>query len=168
VSSILSQEQSQHQQELEAQAEAEAQLALEQAPVEEGPHTYEAIRADVGWLQARDDAAARGGYLVCINDENELQTVLDLAAEAGFDRIWIGAHRENGVIVWESGEEIDFYRWDEGEPSYHDSGDGAAEDYIMLWQRNGQWVYNDSRENPLTDFYGMYGGRTGYVVEKVG
>ena len=28
--------------------------------------------------------------------------------------------------------------------------------------------YNDSRENPLTEFYGMYGGRIGYVVEITG
>ena len=165
VSSILSEEQIQHQQAQEIQSQTE--LEMEPAPIE-GPHTYEAIRADVGWLQARDDAAARGGYLVCINDETELQTVIDMATQAGFDKIWIGAHRENGEIVWESGEKIDFYRWDEGEPSYTDRGDGAAEDYLMLWQRNGQWVYNDSRENPLTDFYGMYGGKTGYVVEKVG
>ena len=38
----------------------------------------------------------------------------------------------------------------------------------MLCQRGVIWCYNDNRETPLTDFYGMYGGRTGYVVEKVG
>ena len=164
VSAILSEEQIQYQQE---QERAQAEATPEPIPTE-GPHSYEAIRADVGWLQARDDAASRGGYLVTINNEEELLTVISMAEQAGFDRIWIGAHRDNGQIVWESGEDVEFYRWDEGEPSYTDSGDGAAEDYVMLWQRNGQWVYNDSRENPLTDFYGMYGGRTGYIVEKVG
>ena len=132
------------------------------------PHSYEAVLADVGWREAQSEAAVKGGFLVTINSEEELQTVINLAQEAGFDRIWIGAHRENGTLIWESGEDVSFYKWDDGEPSYTDSGDGAAEDYIMLWERNGQWVYNDSRENPLTDFYGMYGGRIGYIVEKVG
>ncbi len=180
VSAILSEEQI-RQQELEAQqaeaarqqAEIEAQQLAEQQAQQQAeqaalPHSYEAIRADVGWLDAQQEAAARGGYLVTINTSEELQNVIDLATQAGFDKIWIGAHRVDGNLVWESGEDVVFYQWDDGEPSFTDSGDGAAEDYIMLWQRNGKWVYNDSRENPLTDFYGMYGGRIGYVVEKVG
>ena len=178
VSAILSEEQIRRQQELaEQQALAEQQQAEIQAQQQEVqptvdpatlPHTYEAIRADVGWLEAQQAAIERGGQLVTINSAEELQQVIDLATQAGFDRIWIGAHRVNGDIVWESGESVDFYQWDTGEPSYTDSGDGAVEDYVMLWNLNGKWVYNDSRENPLTNFYGMYGGRTGYVVEYVG
>ena len=176
VSAILSEEQIQYQQQLaeqQAQQEAEQNQQNEETvspPVDPAtlPHSYEAVLADVGWREAQSEAAVKGGFLVTINSEEELQTVINLAQEAGFDRIWIGAHRENGTLIWESGEDVSFYKWDDGEPSYTDSGDGAAEDYIMLWERNGQWVYNDSRENPLTDFYGMYGGRIGYIVEKVG
>jgi hypothetical protein len=188
VSAILSEEQIQRQQELTEQQAREQELAEQQALEEQRqaeiqaqqqevqptvdpatlPHTYEAIRADVGWLEAQQAAIERGGQLVTINNAEELQQVIDLATQAGFDRIWIGAHRVNGDIVWESGESVDFYQWDTGEPSYTDSGDGAVEDYVMLWNLNGKWVYNDSRENPLTNFYGMYGGRTGYVVEYVG
>ena len=160
------------QQALEAQRQAEIQAQAQQVePTVDPatlPHTYEAIRADVGWLEAQQAAAERGGQLVTINNAEELQQVIDLATQAGFDRVWIGAHRVNGDIVWESGETVDFYQWDAREPSYTDSGDGAVEDYVMLWKLNGKWVYNDSRENPLTNFYGMYGGRTGYVVEYVG
>ena len=186
VSAILSEEQIRRQQELaeqearerelaeqqalEAQRQAEIQAQQVEPTVDPAtlPHTYEAIRADVGWLEAQQAAAERGGQLVTINNAEELQQVIDLATQAGFDRVWIGAHRVNGDIVWESGETVDFYQWDAREPSYTDSGDGAVEDYVMLWKLNGKWVYNDSRENPLTDFYGMYGGRTGYVVEYVG
>lgn len=188
VSAILSEEQIRRQQELAEQQAREQELAEQQALAEQQqaeiqaqqqevqptvdpatlPHTYEAIRADVGWLEAQQAAIERGGQLVTINSAEELQQVIDLATQAGFDRIWIGAHRVNGDIVWESGESVDFYQWDTGEPSYTDSGDGAVEDYVMLWNLNGKWVYNDSRENPLTNFYGMYGGRTGYVVEYVG
>ncbi len=166
ISAILSEEQLQNQQEEEpAAATAELQPSVDPATL---PHSYEAVRADVSWTQARDEAIAHGGYLVTINSEEEFQQVVALAEEAGFDRIWIGAHRVDGELVWESGENVSFFRWDDGEPSYTDSGDGAAEDYLMLWMRSGHWVYNDSRENPLTDFYGMYGGRIGYVTEKVG
>jgi hypothetical protein len=119
-------------------------------------------------MQAQQEAASRGGYLVTINSQEEFDQVVALAEEAGFDRVWIGAHRVDNNLVWESGEDVTFYRWDEGEPSFTDKGDGTQEDFLMLWQRGGIWCYNDSRENPLTDFYGMYGGRTGYVVEKVG
>ncbi len=164
-------EQARQQAELLAQqqAEIEAQQAAEPTPDPATlPHTYEAIRADMGWLEAQQAAIDRGGRLVTINSEEELQQVIDLATQAGFDRIWIGAHRVNGDLVWESGEDVSFYQWDTGEPSYTDSGDGAVEDYVMLWKLNGRWVYNDSRENPLTNFYGMYGGRIGYVVEYVG
>ena len=77
--------------------------------------------------------------------------------------------REPGEPEIELGKlEVTMFSDGEFQPSYTDSGDGAAEDYLMLWKRGEQWVYNDSRENPLTDFYGMYGGRIGYVMEKVG
>ena len=189
VSAILSEEQIQYQQQLAEQQALEEQRAAEQAALEAAQqaeiqaqtaeteptadpatltHTYEAIRADVSWLEAQQAAIARGGQLVTINNAEELQQVIDLANQAGFDRIWIGCHRVDGNLVWESGEDVTFYQWDNGEPSYTDGGDGAIEDYVMLWNLNGRWVYNDSRENPLTNFYGMYGGRIGYIVEYVG
>ena len=183
ISAILSEEQIRYQQELaeqqaiaeqqaaleaQQQAEIEAQLAEQEVDPATLPHTYEAIRADVSWLEAQQAAIDRGGKLVTINSAEELQQVIDLAVQAGIDRVWIGCHRVNGDLVWESGETVDFYQWDNGEPSYTDGGDGAVEDYVMLWKLNGRWVYNDSRENPLTNFYGMYGGRIGYVVEYVG
>ncbi len=178
VAAILSEEQIQYQQQLEQQAQMEMeQQAQQQAEMEQTvpevdpatlPHSYEVVKADVGWVEAQQAAIARGGYLVTINSPEELQQVTELAAQAGIDRVWVGAHRVDGNLVWESGEDNIFYQWDVGEPSYTDSGDGAAEDYVLLWQHNGAWAYNDSRENPLTNFYGMYGGHIGYVVEIVG
>ena len=175
VGAILSEEQIQYQQQMaeqQAQQEALQQEQEQQAEVQVDPatlpHNYEVIRADVGWLEAQQEAISRGGQLVTINTSEELQTVIQLATEAGIDKVWIGAHRVDGNLVWESGEDVVYYQWDDGEPSFQDYGDGAAEDYVMLWSRNGRWVYNDSRENPLTDFYGMYGGKIGYAVEYVG
>ena len=113
VSAILSEEQIRRQQELAEQEARERELAEQQAleaqqqaeiqaqaqqvePTVDPstlPHTYEAIRADVGWLEAQQAAAERGGQLVTINNAEELQQVIDLATQAGFDRVWIGAHR---------------------------------------------------------------------------
>ncbi len=170
VAAIMTEEEQLQQEQAEQLAQQQAQQEAQQLPVDPStlPHSYEAVRADVGWLQAQQEAQARGGYLVTINSQEELDQVIALAEEAGFDRVWIGAHRVDNNLYWESGEDVTFYFWDQGEPSFTDSGDGTAEDYLMLWNHGGVWCYNDSRENPLTDFYGMYGGRIGYVVEKVG
>ncbi len=137
-------------------------------PTATGVHTYEAVKADVSWTEAQKQANDTGGYLVTINNQEELIRVVQMAEDAGFDKIWIGCHRENGNLIWESGEAVDYYPWDNGEPSYSDGGDGVSEDYLLLWYRNGRWVYNDSRENPLKDYFDMYGGKIGYVIEHVG
>ena len=109
-----------------------------------------------------------GGYLVDINDREEYDTVCQLAQAAGLQRVWIGGHRINDPIVWESGEENIFYpeSWgaEGGEPSYVDSYDGTKEDYIMLWNNKG-WAYNDSRNNPAADFPQWYEGTMGFVCE---
>ena len=54
--------------------------------------------------------------------------------------------------------------WDEGEPSFIDTGDGTEENYIMLWKVNGRWCYNDSRNDPAGEFWG-WRGRLAYVCE---
>jgi hypothetical protein len=41
----------------------------------------------------------------------------------------------------------------------------VAEDYIMLWKNNGDWVYNDNRDDPYSDYPDMFDGIIGYVCE---
>lgn len=137
-----------------------------QEPAQEEPKesTYQLFVEDVSWTEARDRCAERGGHLVVISSLDELNRVVALAEDAGISRIWVGCHRENGTLVWENSEEVMFYSWDTGEPSYEDSYDGVAEDYIMLWNHNG-WVYNDSRNDPIADYPEWYSGTIGYVCE---
>lgn len=137
-----------------------------QEPEQEEPKesTYQLFVEDVSWTEARDRCAERGGHLAVISSMEELNRVVALAEEAGISRIWIGCHRENGTLVWENSEEVMFYAWDVGEPSYEDGYDGAAEDYIMLWNHDG-WVYNDSRNDPVADYPEWYSGTIGYVCE---
>ena len=125
-------------------------------------HGYQAFKEDVSWTQAQKKCADLGGHLVVIDDEEELQEVIRLAEEAGISRVWIGCHRVNGDYVWETGEGI--FRWAPNEPTFVDTNDRVAEDYIMLWNHNG-WAYNDNRDDPCADYPEFYSGTMGYICE---
>ena len=126
---------------------------------------YEFFVEDVSWEEAKQRCLDRGGWLVTIGDEAELEKIILLANEFGIEKMWIGCHRENGELRWENGENISFYQWGNNEPSYYDSGDNVAEDYLLLWRLGGKWVYNDSRNNPVIDYPDMYSGQIAYVCE---
>ncbi|MBO5496091.1 MAG: hypothetical protein J5967_01700 [Oscillospiraceae bacterium] len=125
-------------------------------------HGYQVFKEDVSWTGAQKKCADLGGHLVVINDESELDEVIRLAEEAGISRVWIGCHRVNGEEIWETGEGI--FRWAPGEPTYVDTNDRVAEDYIMLWDHSG-WAYNDNRDDPCADYPEFYSGTMGYVCE---
>ena len=152
----------------------------EQIPAEESPapveseapaepeqpkeSTYQLFIEDVSWTEARDRCVEKGGHLVVISDDEELQKVIDLAKSYGVNMLWIGCHRVDGTLVWETDDQVSVYPWDAGEPSYMDSYDGVYEDYVMLWNNNG-WFYNDSRNDPVADYPGAYSGKIAYVCE---
>ena len=152
----------------------------EQLPAEESPapveseapaepeqpkeSSYQLFIEDVSWTEARDRCVEKGGHLVVISDEAELQKVIDLAKSYGVNMLWIGCHRVDGTLVWETDDQVSVYPWDAGEPSYMDSYDGVYEDYVMLWNNNG-WFYNDSRNDPVADYPGAYSGKIAYVCE---
>lgn len=125
---------------------------------------YEVVIDDAGWIEARAKAESMGGHLVVITSPMELEKVAEAIGQAGLARAWIGCYRFNGNYTWETDEYISYYPWDDGEPSEVDAFDGAAEDFIMLWNHNG-WCYNDCRENPAADFPDYYSGSIGFVVE---
>lgn len=133
-------------------------------PLIGGEVRYEVYVDDAGWIEAKAKAESMGGHLAVITSPRELEKVAEAIGKAGLARAWIGCHRFNGQYEWETDEYISYYPWDENEPSEVDAFDGAAEDFIMLWNHNG-WCYNDSRENPAGDFPEYYSGSIGYVVE---
>jgi hypothetical protein len=152
------------------QTEAPAELPAEtpdvavsgNVPIE--PY-YEAFLTDVSWTEAQRQCLARGGHLAVIDSEEEFRTVTDLAAQAGITRLWLGCRRINNQLVWERESETPYFLWAQGEPSYFDVYDSVSEDYIMAWYRDGVWSYNDSRDDPVSDYPGMYSGTIGYVCE---
>ena len=125
---------------------------------------YEVVVDDAGWIEARAKAEGMGGHLVVITSPRELEKVAEAIGQAGLARAWIGCYRLNGTYMWETDEYVSYYPWDENEPSMTDAYDGAAEDFLMLWNHNG-WCYNDCRENPAADFPDYYSGSIGFVVE---
>ncbi len=127
-------------------------------------HGYDIKTADVSWKEARDECVNNGGHLVVISDAEEFDNVVKMAEAEGLTKLWIGCHRIDGTLVWESSEE-GFFKWGKGEPSAYDYNDDVPEDYVMLWKMNGQWVYNDNRNDPCGDYPDMYSGTMGYVCE---
>lgn len=141
------------------------------APTDENPipdtpkeHVYQIFVEDVSWTEAQQRCESMGGHLVTISDVDELQKVTELAEDEGVTRVWVGCHRVSGEMEWVTGEEITYYPWAQGEPSFIDVNDEVDEDYVLLWNHNG-WCYNDSRNDPVSDYPEMYSGRLAYVCE---
>ena len=130
-------------------------------------HQYQLIISDASWNKAADNCINAGGNLVVINDEAEFKKVTELADSYGVEFVWVGGFRKSGQIVWVNGETSDYYPWAEGEPSYTDT-DGTAENFLLLWKRNGVWTYNDSRDDPAGQFPGAYSGKIAYILETEG
>lgn len=127
-------------------------------------HTYQLYVEDVSWEKAAERCREKGGYLVTIDSEEEFNRIVALTESYGIKMVWIGGRRVDGTIVWESGETVEFYAWDHGEPSYRDSYDGATEDCILLWYHN-DWCYNDSRNDPVSYYPAAYSGKIAYICE---
>ena len=130
-------------------------------------HAYQVVKDNVSWTKAAAACTRLGGHLVIINSEEEFNEVTALADAQELSYVWVGAHRVGGVEKWEDGSDLTdgFVRWGRGEPTYIDRNDQVAEDYIMLWKNNGEWVYNDNRDDPYADYPYMFEGIIGYVCE---
>lgn len=124
---------------------------------------YELIVSDVSWITARDSAINAGGHLVVIDNDAEYRRVLDLAQEYSVSYIWIGCRRVEGAMTWVVHSDTDYWPWLAGEPSFVDGS--VPEDYLMLSHINGEWGYNDNRNDPAGDYPAFYSGRIAYIIE---
>ena len=126
---------------------------------------YTVTVSDVSWTAARDACLAQGGHLAVISTREEFEEIKALAEEKGLTRLWIGCHRANDQLVWETDDAVNFSNWAEGEPSYWDDYDDIAEDYVMIYRDGDEWYYNDNRNDPAADYPQYYSGTMGYVCE---
>ncbi len=143
----------------------EATDTPEPTAVPEGPR-FVAYREDVSWSEAQARCEELGGRLAMPITQDELEEIIQVCEQAGLQKVWLGAHRqEDDSWISTSGDMVMFFFWGDNEPSFVDAGDGAAEDYMMLWYYDGQWSGNDSREDPLEDYYWAYAGQIGFVCQ---
>ena len=135
------------------------------SPTPKGPR-YVVYAENVSWTQAQQRCEELGGTLAVPLTEDEYNEIVRVCTSAKCNYVWLGAERQaDGNWRDTDGEIITFFRWDEGEPSGIDIGDNAPENYLMMWRREDGWYYNDSRENPLLDFYAFYGDNVGFVCQ---
>ena len=132
------------------------------------PSYYQVVAGDISWTSAKNACAEQeGGQLAVIRNADEFMMVTQLAQNAGLKGVWVGCHREGGFLVWETTDPVGTMNWAANEPSYIDSRDGAAEDYIMLWDTGDGWAYIDCRNDPVWADPNIYAGQIGYVCQIV-
>lgn len=128
-----------------------------------GPQ-YAVYVENVSWERAVERCRELGGTLAIPSSEEEYNELVRVCTSARVNYVWLGASRQaDGNWMTPDGELVTFFNWGEGEPSRIDGGDGAAEDYLLMWRNNELWQYNDSREDPLKDYAWLYGGSIGFV-----
>lgn len=132
---------------------------------------YELITGDVDWAEANAECIKRGGHLITISSDAEMQKASEIAEAAGLSYIWIGGYTSvRGSTAyghWITGEKFDYQKWYPGEPS-RDDLDGTPEMYLMLWKVDDKgWTWNDQREGLFKDekIARIFKGKTGYICE---
>ncbi len=130
------------------------------------PHRYEVVLSNASWETAKKEAEAKGGYLAVIESGEELMKITELAAGQGARYVWIGLSRTStGELSWVKSTDNGYISWAAGEPSVHDSYTGMAEDYVLLANQSGTWLYNDCIGDPAGSYPRFYSGVLAYVIE---
>ena len=128
---------------------------------------YELVIGDYSWSEANSDALSKGGHLVTITSQDEMNRIAAMGENAGLKYIWMGGYTSvrNGAAYghWTTGEPFAFAPWYPGEPSRNDL-DGVPEFYLIFWNVEGVWSFNDERDDVAADLP-SYRGKMGYVIE---
>lgn len=149
----------------QAEPTAEPTDEPEQSVVVPAQPRYTVTASDLSWTEARDACIAQGGHLAVISSREEFEEIKTMAEEQGLTRLWIGCHRQNDRLVWETDDPVNYTNWAEGEPSAWDDYDNVPEDYVMIFRVGDDWFYNDNRNDPAADYPQFYSGVMGYVCE---
>src|SRR5690606_33217859 len=98
-----------------------------------GPRSYLFCNTTDDWRDARDFCAARGYYLVKIEDAAEQAFVTTTAGAISGEAWWIGLNdrASEGMYVWTDGTPLGAYTaWEPGQPN--DSTVGGEQDCVAL------------------------------------
>ena len=125
---------------------------------------HKVFKADVTWEQANQNALYDGGHLVYVNNAEEFGKVCALANSMKLRAFWLGASRASGQywssVRWGDGSHMNYTYWYKNEPTMYDEN-GNEERYLMAFNVDGIWYFNDSVNNVNS----VYPGRIGYIVE---
>ncbi|MBQ9233882.1 MAG: VWA domain-containing protein [Lachnospiraceae bacterium] len=143
--------------------------ATETLEKEKHESRYELIVEDISWSEANEACLRKGGHLITITSQEEMDMAVAMASEKELRFVWMGGYTSirNDIAYghWITGEPFEFQPWYPGEPSRTDE-DGADEMYLMLWQVNDEWSWNDQRNDPVGDTgLAYFKGKTGYICE---
>ena len=126
---------------------------------------YAVVKSDLSWTLAREACLEQEGHLATISGPEELAEITKLAEELGLTRIWVGCRWVNNELIWENGEQNEYFVWAENEPSSWDYYDNVPENYIMIYREGDRWLFNDCRDDPAGDYPEFYSGVMGYAIE---
>merc|ERR1719233_325266 len=94
------------------------------------------------WEAARDSCNDLGATLTSITDEDEQNFVAGLIGRSS----WIGLsdQAEEGTFVWEDGSDLDYTKWEEGEPNNGNKAFGiwGGENCVQMRKKFG-YMWND-------------------------
>lgn len=148
-------------------------LATEPATTQPLTKTFIVVSEACTWEDAKLRCEEMGGhlaYITCAEDYNE---ILRQLSSTSLKFIWLGGTTSissNGNVsaTWLNGEGLDYINnnnlWYKNEPSGRDYSDSNMpyEPYIMLWQIDDKWSFNDN-SNLVIQYYKDY--RIGYICE---
>jgi hypothetical protein len=125
------------------------------------PADFEVVRTPdgVSWLEARDSAAALGGYLAVIDYHAEQLWVQEMLDPG--DSVWLGGADVviEGAWRWVNGAAWDYQLWHHGNP---DTSDGA--DYLqMRADESGHWFAANGLANGFIVEYPCCEGTAGNI-----
>lgn len=128
-------------------------------------------KEDATWTQANSSCIADGGHLATLSRKSKEKKIIDLAEKNEVRYVWIGGYtsqRDDGDVYahWVTGEPMTYKNWLPGEPSRNDK-DGEPEFYMMLWNIQDHWSWNDQRNDVFSTplLHKTFSGKTGYVCE---
>lgn len=123
-------------------------------------HTYQLVRTDMNWADARDWCANAGGHLVTINSEDENTFLKGWMDEISSGRIefFIGLDTSSSADVnaWITGEPLSYTNWNAGKPSgvgisifRSTDGEWRSQSYNKYWSVC-EWDCTDSSKDDDT------------------
>ena len=107
-------------------------------------HSYYVYNLDTvrTWNEAKQYCENLGGYLATITTPEENEFVYSyLKMNFGYERAYFGFtdQDEEGVWLWDNGEESSYTNWHSGEPN----GENSNEDFAMFYYKYSDGTWND-------------------------